>query len=103
MVNPIWPNHNIDVPSLEICSGPAHPPCAEEGLPSPHTDHQAAAGAAAQGLLALFDPIRHALGDHDGGGVRIGTHHIGHDRGVDHPQALQTVHPTVLVHHRHGV
>jgi hypothetical protein len=60
-------------------------------------------GLAAQVLLALFDPIRHAFGDHDRRGVRIGTHHIGHDRGVDHPQALQTVHPAILVHHSHGV
>ena len=56
-----------------------------------------------QGSLTLFNPIRHALSDHDSRGVRIGAHHIGHDRGIDYPQALQTVHPTVLVHHGQGV
>jgi hypothetical protein len=43
------------------------------------------------GLLSLFDPIRHTLGDHDGRGVRIGMHHIRHDRGIDYTQTLQTV------------
>ena len=56
-----------------------------------------------QGSPPLFDPIRHALGDHDRRGVCIGPHHIGHDRGIDHPQALQTVHATVLVNDGHGV
>ena len=36
------------------------------------------------GLPPLFNPICHAFGDHDRRGVRIGPHHIGHDRGIDH-------------------
>jgi len=40
------------------------------------------------GLPPLFDPIRHALGDHDRRSVCVGTHHIGHNRGIDHPQTL---------------
>ena len=56
-----------------------------------------------QGSLTLFNPIRHALGDHDRRGVRIRPHDIGHDRGVDHPQALQTVHQAVLVNDGQGV
>jgi hypothetical protein len=55
-----------------------------------------------QGSLPLFDPICYALSDHDRRGVCIGTHHIGMTE-ASATQALQTVYPTILVHHRHGI
>ncbi len=87
-----WTSHGLTRQALAVGA-----------MPSPLADHQEDEGLAVQVLLPLFDPIRHALGDHDRRGVGIRPHHIGHDRGIDYPQALQTVHLTVLVHHSHGV
>ena len=39
-------------------------------------------------LSAFFNPVRHPLGDHDCGGVGVGSNHVRHHRGVHHPQQL---------------
>src|SRR6059036_3404257 len=53
--------------------------------------------------LPLLHPIGDTFRHHDRGRVGVGAGDVGHDRGIHHPQALDPMHPTVLVHHGHGV
>src|SRR5438552_17368296 len=89
------------VSTLALLRGPALP-----SLGLPRSGPSAAPERAwAQGrtLLPCFEKIGHALADHNRRGIGVGANAIRHDRGVRNAQILQPVHPSVLVHDRHGV
>ena len=46
------------------------------------------------------DQIAGLLADHDRGGVGVRGRHPRHDRGIAHPQAIETSHPQVRIDHR---
>ena len=52
---------------------------------------------------SLFDEVRNPLADHQDGDVDVGAYALGHDRGVDHAQAVSSVYLAVLVDDGHGV
>jgi hypothetical protein len=43
--------------------------------------------------------VRHLLGDHQAGEVRVSARHLWHDGAVDYPQALDAEHPAFRVNH----
>src|SRR5215510_9058199 len=54
-------------------------------------------------LLPLAHERGQAFSHHHHGRVNGGTHQVGHDRGIDNAQSLQTMHLTVLINYRHRV
>ena len=49
------------------------------------------------------DQVGDALADHHAGRIGVGPDAVGHDRGIGHPESLQAVHPSGLVHDGHRV
>src|SRR5215813_7383726 len=52
---------------------------------------------------ARADPLGHPLRNHDNSGMGIGPRHMGQDGAIHHPQSLDAMHATVLIHHSHRV
>jgi hypothetical protein len=52
---------------------------------------------------ARADPLGHPLRNHDNSGMGIGPRHMGQDGAIHHPQSLDAMHATILIHHSHRV
>ena len=56
-----------------------------------------------ENALAVPNQIRGLLGDHDRRRIGVAAHDGRHDRGIDHPQSLDSVHLQAGIDDRHGV
>ncbi len=52
-------------------------------------------------LLTIYHEIRYTLSDHHGRHIRICPYAVRHYRGISHPDIVQPMHPTILIHNSH--